>query len=86
MIWRVAEPMLEGTPNYESKQVILNLTALAWNFNLFDPIKEEEMLAEIAICSHPTRTSICSNTSRTVRRFSSSKRNALSARSKRDRL
>jgi hypothetical protein len=48
MICLVAEPLLECTPDYESKQVILKLTALAWNFTLFDPIKQEEMLVEIA--------------------------------------
>ena len=48
MIWLVAEPLLESAPNFESKQTILNLTALAWNFTLLDPIEQEEMLAEIA--------------------------------------
>jgi hypothetical protein len=48
MIWLVAEPLLECTPDYESKQVILKLTTLAWNFTLLDPIEQEEMLVEIA--------------------------------------
>jgi hypothetical protein len=48
MIWLVAEPLLECTPDCESKQVILKLKALAWNFTLLDPIKQEEMLVEIA--------------------------------------
>jgi hypothetical protein len=48
MICLVAGPLLECTPDCESKQVILKLTALAWNFTLFDPIKQEEMLAEVA--------------------------------------
>jgi len=37
MICLVAEPLLESAPDFESKQMILNLTALAWNFTLLDP-------------------------------------------------
>jgi hypothetical protein len=48
MIWLVAEPLLESAPNFKSKQMILNLTALAWNFTLLDPTAQEEMLAKIA--------------------------------------
>jgi hypothetical protein len=48
MIWLVAEPLLESAPDCESKEMILKLTTLAWNFTLFDPIKQEEMLAKIA--------------------------------------
>ena len=48
MIWMVAEPLLEAAQDYESKEMILKLTTLAWNFTLFDPIEQEEMLAEIA--------------------------------------
>jgi hypothetical protein len=38
MIWLVTEPLL-------SKEEILNLTALAWNFTLLDTTAQEEMLA-----------------------------------------
>ena len=48
MIWLVAEPLLESAPDYESKEMILKLTTLAWNFTLFDPIEQQEKLAEIA--------------------------------------
>jgi hypothetical protein len=48
MIWLVAEPLLESAPDYESKEMILKLTTLAWNFTLRDPIKQEEMLAGMA--------------------------------------
>jgi len=48
MIWLAAEPLLESAPDYESKEMILKLTTLAWNFTLLDPIEQEEMLAEIA--------------------------------------
>src|SRR5271165_4972865 len=44
MIWLVAEPLLECTPDYESKEMILKITTLAWNFTLLDPIEQEEML------------------------------------------
>jgi hypothetical protein len=48
MIGLVAEPLLESAPDNESKEMILILTALAWNFTLLDPIEQEEMLAKIA--------------------------------------
>jgi hypothetical protein len=48
MICLVAEPLLESAPNFESKQMILNLTALAWNFTLLDPTAQEELLGKIA--------------------------------------
>jgi hypothetical protein len=48
MICLVAEPFLESAPDFESKQMILNLTALAWNFTLLDPTAQEEMLVKIA--------------------------------------
>ena len=48
MIWLVAEPLLESAPDYESKEMILKLTTLAWNFTLLDPIEQGEMLVEIA--------------------------------------
>ena len=48
MIWLVAEPLLESAPNFESKQMILNLTALAWNFTLLEPTAQEELLVKIA--------------------------------------
>jgi hypothetical protein len=47
MIWLVAEPLLESAPDYESKEMILKLTTLAWNFTLRDPIQQEEMLADM---------------------------------------
>ena len=48
MIWLVAEPLLESATDYKSKEMILNLTALAWNFTLFDPTAQEEMLVHMA--------------------------------------
>jgi hypothetical protein len=48
MIWLVAEPLLGSAPNFGSKQMILNLTALAWNFTLLDPTAQEELLVKIA--------------------------------------
>jgi len=48
MIWLVAEPLLESAPDYESKTMILNLTALAWNFTRLEPDAQEEMVSEIA--------------------------------------
>jgi hypothetical protein len=48
MICLVAEPLLESASNFESKQMILNLTALAWNFTLLDPTAQEELLGKIA--------------------------------------
>jgi hypothetical protein len=48
MIWLVAKPLLESATDYNSKKMILNLAALAWNFSLFDPTAQREMLAKIA--------------------------------------
>jgi hypothetical protein len=48
MICLVAEPLLESAPDFESKQMILNLTALAWNFTLLDPTAQEQMLVKMA--------------------------------------
>jgi hypothetical protein len=48
MIWLVAEPLLKSAPDYESQEMILELTTLAWNFTLLDPNEQEEMLAKIA--------------------------------------
>jgi hypothetical protein len=48
MIWLVAKPLLESASDYESKKMILNLTALAWNFTLLDATAQKEMLARIA--------------------------------------
>jgi len=48
MISLVAEPLLESAPDYESKKMILNLAALAWNFTLLDPTAQGEMLADMA--------------------------------------
>ena len=48
MICLVAEPLLESAPDFESKQMILNLTALAWNFTLLDPKAQEQMLVKMA--------------------------------------
>ena len=48
MICMVAQPLFESAPDYESKQMILNLTALAWNFTFLDPTAQEEMLMEMA--------------------------------------
>jgi hypothetical protein len=48
MIWLVAEPFLESAQDYESKKMILNLAALAWNFTLLDPPAQGEMFAKIA--------------------------------------
>ena len=42
-IWLVAEPLLESAPDYESKEMILKLTTLAWNFTLLDPIEQGEI-------------------------------------------
>jgi hypothetical protein len=47
MIGLVAEPLLESAPNFESKQMILNLAALAWNFTLLDPTAQEELLVKM---------------------------------------
>ena len=47
-IWLVAEPLLESAPDYESKEMILKLTTLAWNFTLLDPIEQRKMLVKIA--------------------------------------
>ena len=44
----MAEPLLESAPDFESKQMILNLTALAWNFTLLDPTAQEQMLVKMA--------------------------------------
>ena len=44
----MAKPLLESATDYKSKQMILNLAALAWNFSLFDPTVQREMLAKIA--------------------------------------
>ena len=44
----VAEPQLESAPDYESKEMILKLAALAWNFTLLDPTAQGEMLADNA--------------------------------------
>ncbi|MGB7836870.1 MAG: hypothetical protein WBL40_02040 [Terrimicrobiaceae bacterium] len=48
MIWLVAKPLLDSATDYKSKKMILNLAALAWNFSLFDPTTQREMLAKIA--------------------------------------
>jgi hypothetical protein len=48
MILLVAEPLLESAPDYESQEMILKLTTLAWNFTLLDPIEQEVALAKIA--------------------------------------
>jgi hypothetical protein len=48
MIWLVAEPLLESAPDYKSKEMILKLTTLAWNFTLLDPIEQRKMRVEIA--------------------------------------
>ena len=48
MICLVAEPLLESAPDFESKQMILNLATLAWNFTLLDPTAQEEMLVKVA--------------------------------------
>jgi hypothetical protein len=48
MISLVAQPLLESAPDFESKQMILNLAALAWNFTLLDLTAQEEMLVKIA--------------------------------------
>ncbi|MBV8377000.1 MAG: hypothetical protein JO279_08350 [Verrucomicrobia bacterium] len=48
MIWLVAEPLLEFAPDFELKQMILTLTALAWNFTLLDPTVQKKMLVELA--------------------------------------
>ena len=47
-IWLIAEPLLESAPDYESKEMILKLTTLAWNFTLLDPIEQRKMLVKIA--------------------------------------
>jgi hypothetical protein len=41
-----SQPLLESAPDYESKEMILKLTTLAWNFTLLDPIEQEEMLGQ----------------------------------------
>ena len=48
MISLVAEPLLESAPDYESKEMVLKLAALAWNFTLLDPTAQGEMLADMA--------------------------------------
>jgi hypothetical protein len=48
MVWLVAKPLLESGPDYKSKEMILNLATLAWNFTLLDPIEQGKMLVEIA--------------------------------------
>ena len=48
MISLIAEPLLESAPDYESKEMILGLTTLAWNFALLDPIEQRKMLVKIA--------------------------------------
>ena len=48
MIWLIAEPLLKSELDYKSKEMILKLTTLAWNFTLRDPIQQEAMLADIA--------------------------------------
>ena len=48
MISLVADPLLESALDYESKKMIINLAALAWNFTLLDPTAQQEMLAEMA--------------------------------------
>ena len=48
MLCLVAEPLLESAPDLELKQMILTLTALAWNFTLLEPTAQEEMLVEMA--------------------------------------
>ena len=48
MISLVAEPLLEAAPDYKSKEMVLNLAALAWNFTLLDPTAQGEMLADMA--------------------------------------
>ena len=48
MISLVAEPLLDSASDYESKEMILKLAALAWNFTLFDTTAQEEMLADMA--------------------------------------
>jgi hypothetical protein len=48
MIWLIAEPLLESASDYQSKEMILKLTTLAWNFTLRDPIQQEAMLADMA--------------------------------------
>jgi hypothetical protein len=48
MIRLVAEPLLASASDYESKQMILNLAALAWNFTLLEPSAQGETLAKIA--------------------------------------
>jgi hypothetical protein len=44
----VAEPLLESAPDYKSKEMILKLATLAWNFTLLDPIEQRKMLVKIA--------------------------------------
>ena len=48
MISLVAEPLLESAPDYESKEMVLQLAALAWNFTLLDPTAQGEMFADMA--------------------------------------
>jgi hypothetical protein len=47
-IWLMAKPLLESAADYGSKEMILQIATLAWNFTLFDPIEQEEKLMEIA--------------------------------------
>ena len=84
MISLVAEPLLESAPDFKSKEMILNLAALAWNFTLLDPAAQGEMLANIAELFQYPEGWRRSFTLRTVRRFSSLKKTASSARSKRN--
>jgi len=64
MISLVAEPLLESAPDYESKEMILKLAALAWNFTLLDPNRQQATLAVLSILAtqfaevtHSTRLS-----------------------------
>ena len=48
IICQIAEPLLESASDYKSKEMIIQLTTLAWNFTLRDPIQQEAILAEVA--------------------------------------
>ena len=48
MIWLVAESLLDSAPDYESKEIILKLTTLAWNFTLPTRLSRERCSLQVA--------------------------------------
>jgi hypothetical protein len=48
MIATLAEPVLQDAADFKTRQVVVNLAALAWNFRLLGPDKQKEMLDDLA--------------------------------------